>query len=147
MAAPPIFVDTWGWASLACRNDPRHCEVKEIYRKHLARGALICTSDYVLDEVATLLFGREAFDEAARFIEAVLRSAERGPVSVEQVTPARFRAAWVLRLRFRDKPRISFTDLTSIVMMKELGLQRILTGDSHFVQVGLGLEVVPGISP
>ena len=54
------------------------------------------------------------------------------------LTPERFSAAWRLRLRYHDKPRISFTDLTSFVVMRELRLQRVLTGDAHFEQVGLG---------
>ena len=48
-----------------------------------------------------------------------------------------------LRLKFQDKPRISFTDLTSMVVMKELRIADILTGDTHFVQVGMGFVTVP----
>ena len=48
-----------------------------------------------------------------------------------------------LRLKFEDKPRILFTDLSSMVVMKELGIADILTGDTHFVQVGMGFVTVP----
>jgi predicted nucleic acid-binding protein len=38
---------------------------------------------------------------------------------------------------------ISFTDLTSMVVMKELGIMSILTDDDHFVHVGMGFQKVP----
>jgi len=48
-----------------------------------------------------------------------------------------------LRLTFRDKPDISFTDLTSIAVVQELKITDILTGDRHFVQAGLGFRTHP----
>ena len=49
---------------------------------------------------------------------------------------------WV-RKRFQDKPRISFTDLTSMTIMQELDIQHVLTADAHFLQVGMGFISVP----
>jgi predicted nucleic acid-binding protein len=68
---------------------------------------------------------------------------ERLFVDIEHVTPERFSRAWRLRLRYRDKPRISFTDLTSFVVMRELGLRQVLTGDAHFEQVGFNFSKLP----
>ena len=48
-----------------------------------------------------------------------------------------------LRLKLHDKPTISFTDLTSMVVMEELGINQVMTGDAHFSQVGLGFQLVP----
>ncbi|MEW6572146.1 MAG: hypothetical protein AB1374_00700 [Bacillota bacterium] len=48
-----------------------------------------------------------------------------------------------LRLKYQDKPDISFTDLTSIVIMRELKISRILTADEHFIQVGTNFELAP----
>jgi predicted nucleic acid-binding protein len=64
-------------------------------------------------------------------------------LAVESIAANRFRKAYALRLRYRDKPRISFTDLTSFVVMQELGIRRVLTQDAHFVQAHLGFQVVP----
>jgi len=41
------------------------------------------------------------------------------------------------------QPKISFTDLTSMVIMKELGIKDIITGDEHFNGVGMGFKRVP----
>jgi uncharacterized protein len=135
-----LFVDTWGWLALADRNDTKHRLVADWYRERSKLPRHIVTSSFVLDELLTLLFLRLRFAEAAKFANAILASPS---VATELVTPERFRTALEYRLKFADKPRISFTDLTSMVIMKQLGISDILTADSHFVQVGLGFHILP----
>ncbi len=48
-----------------------------------------------------------------------------------------------MRRQFSDKPKISFTDLSSMVIMVELGISDILTEDRHFALVGLGFRSLP----
>jgi predicted nucleic acid-binding protein len=83
--------------------------------------------------VGTLLFRREAFDEAVRFMEGIFAAAEQGHLTIERITSEHFSAAWRLRQRFKDKTCISFTDLTSMAVMEERGLNDILTEDEHFM--------------
>lgn len=59
------------------------------------------------------------------------------------ITPKRFTDTQKLRLKLQDKPNISFTDLSSMVVMSELGINQILTGDAHFTHVGMGFEISP----
>jgi len=89
-----------------------------------SRGCAVYTSDYVLDEVTTLLFRREVFSEAVRLMEGLFAAASVGSLTVERVTSARFVPAWERRKRFQDKPRVSFTDLTSMVTCRNLGSLR-----------------------
>ena len=138
-----IFVDTWGWMALGHHREPRHAEVRRIYQDLRSNRIPIYTSDYILDELTTLLFRREVFDEAVRFIESILGAAALGQLRIERITPDRFSAAWELRKRFQDKPTLSFTDLTSMVIMGERHIRRVLTEDEHFVQVGMGFSTVP----
>jgi predicted nucleic acid-binding protein len=139
---PLLFVDTWGWIVLADAGDPRHDEVVALRRRH-TEGGILVTTDYVLDETFTRLFGGSPFAEAERFCSAVLRARDTGMVRVEPVTPERFARAYRMRLRYRDKPRISFTDLTSFVVMSELGIRDVLTADAHFAAVQLGFRTTP----
>lgn len=44
-----------------------------------------------------------------------------------------------LRHRYQDKPSISFTDLSSMVVMQELDIEWIRTEDNHFTHVGDGI--------
>jgi uncharacterized protein len=67
----------------------------------------------------------------------------QGYLKLEWISPERFSKARELRLQLIDKPMISFTDLTSMVAMKELGIKSILTDDHHFVHVGMGFQKAP----
>ncbi len=106
-------------------------------------GRLWVTTDYIVDEAITRSFAACPFPIAARVWQGVFQARDAGSVRIESITPDRFEQAYQLRLRFRDKPRISFTDLTSFVVMRELGLSRVLTADVHFSQVGMGFERIP----
>ena len=138
-----IFIDTWGWLALGHRRDARHLEVKAFYQRLQEEGARLYTTDYVLDEVITLLFRREPFEEAVRFTEGIFQAGQEGRLTIERITSERFASAWELRKRFQDKPKISFTDLTSMVIMRERSIQKVLTDDDHFIQVGMGLQKIP----
>jgi len=138
-----LFIDTWGWLNLFNRREPHHQQVSQIYKdiRH-AQGAII-TTDYVLDEVYTLLFKRVSFNTAQQALETISKAVESGYVTVEWITPERFRVSQDLRLKFHDKPDISFTDLTSMVVMQECGIADIVTGDAHFTHVGMGFVLCP----
>ncbi|HXG68322.1 MAG TPA: PIN domain-containing protein [Blastocatellia bacterium] len=110
------------------------------FRRH--RGAAY-TSDYVLDETITLLFRRLPFPTAKQSMEDIQQAVAEGYLRLERITPERFKRARELRIKFQDKPRISFTDLTSMVVMVEGVITEILTEDDHFLQVGMGFQKVP----
>jgi predicted nucleic acid-binding protein len=135
-----LFVDTWGWLALADRTDAKHKAVVSCYRERSRLTGRVVTSNFVLDELLTLLFLRRPFAEAAKFANALLASPF---LTTEQVTQERFGAAMELRLKLSDKPKISFTDLTSMAIMKELAITDVMTADSHFVQVGFGFRMLP----
>lgn len=138
-----FFVDTWGWVALGHKKDSHHKEVAHFYREAHSRKAQIITSDYVLDELITLLFRRENSAEVLIFVDGLLSSAAQDRIKVEKITPDHFERAWELRRRFKEKPFISFTDLTSMVLMNEMNIAKILTEDRHFFQVGMGFQKVP----
>ena len=141
--AEAVLIDTWGWLALGHRRDPRHQEVKAFYQHLQEEGARLYTTDYVLDEVTTLLFRRESFEEAVSFMEGIFQASQEGRLTIERVTSERFTAAWELRKRFQDKPKISFTDLTSMAIMQDRNIKKVLTDDDHFTYVGMDLQKVP----
>jgi predicted nucleic acid-binding protein len=143
MASEVLFVDTWGWLVLANGRDPAFQEVSRLRAEAVAHQRGWVTTDYILDETMTRLFAIAPFQDARRFSEGIFEASGHGLLDIEHVTPERFRSAWRMRLRYHDKPRVSFTDLTSFVVMRELGLTCVLTGDAHFEQVGLGFARRP----
>jgi len=143
MGASRLFVDTWGWLVLANDRDPAFGAVSRIRADAAGLAGAWVTTDYVLDETMTRLFSAIPFAEARVFVQGIFEASRQGLLDIEQVTAERFIRAWRLRLRYRDKPRISFTDLPSFVVMRELGLRDVLTADAHFEQVGMSFARVP----
>lgn len=141
--ARSVFVDTWGWLTLRDRREAQHQEVARFYQRLRSSGAPIITTDYVLVETFTLLFKRLPGPQATTSLQMLMQATNAGYVRLERITTERFSETLVLRERFLDKPNISFTDLSSMVVMQELGITMILTGDAHFTHVGMGFQVVP----
>jgi len=138
-----LFMDTWGWLTLRDKHESRHEEMKLFYRQFRAQNGIIYTSDYVLDETITLLFRRLPFESAKGSLAKIDTAIKNGYVQLTWVTPERFEKAKTLRLKYHDKPRISFTDLTSMAVMKEIGVTDVVTGDEHFEHVGMGFHRKP----
>jgi uncharacterized protein len=138
-----IFLDTWGWINLFNRKERHHQQVSQFYRDIRKASVGIVTTDYVLDEVDTMLFKRVPFDTAQTALKTLSQAIEEAYVTLEWITPERFERAQALRRKFQDKPDISFTDLTSMVVMQELDVTEIVTGDRHFTYVGMGFVLRP----
>ena len=138
-----IFIDTWGWINIFNRRESHHQEVNQLYHNIRCTQGTIVTTDYILDETYTLLFKRVPVDTAQQAIETLSSAIEEEYINFIWITPERFEAAQALRIKFRDKPDISFTDLTSMIVMQELKIQEILTGDAHFTHIGMGFVVLP----
>jgi predicted nucleic acid-binding protein len=138
MAGDRLFIDTWGWLVLANSRDPAFPAVSRLRADAVSGAEVWITTDYVLDETITRLFSTAPFSKASLFVNGIFEASRQSRLDIEQVTPERFAMAWRLRVRYHDKPRISFTDLTSFVVMRELGVKEALTADSHFEQTGLG---------
>jgi uncharacterized protein len=134
-----LFVDTWGWIAVADRKESGHAAAGEVFQRARRSGGTV-TTNFVLDETFTLLFKRRPFADAWNFASNVVRSPY---IDVQEVTVERFSRTLELRKRFADRPRISFTDLSTIAIMTELGIADILTADRHFIHVGLDFRVLP----
>jgi predicted nucleic acid-binding protein len=134
-----LLVDTWGWVAVADRKDAGHEAATEIFREARLSGGTI-TSNFILDETFTHLFKRRPFEDAWHFTTTVVQSPF---IEILKVTEARFLRAIELRKQFSDKPKISFTDLSTMAIMVELGITDILTADRHFAHVGLGFRALP----
>lgn len=124
-----LFVDTSAWYAHMQRDDPDHAPVRR--RLEPFRGELV-TSDFVFDELVTLVQARLGHAAAVRAGELLLDPRE---VRLESVLPDDQKAAWRLFLDCPDK-NYSFTDCTSFVLMRRLGLRSAAALDENFEQEG-----------
>jgi predicted nucleic acid-binding protein len=138
-----IFVDTWAWVALALWRDQHHQRVKSEHQRLQAAGRRYVTSNFVLSELIAHLFSTLTAAQAQTFIDKILTAASSSVYELVHVSPAQFYQAWGLRQKYADKPDISFVDFTSMVVMQDLGIRDVFTGDAHFQHVGLGFRLVP----
>ena len=138
-----IFVDTWGWLTLHDRKESRHQEVVEIYKTIVASKSKVYTTTFVLDETFTLFFKRLNVHQAQQAMLQLSSAFEANLFELTQIDKIRFKQTEILRVKYLDKPNISFTDLSSVVVMQEYKITKIITADNHFNQVGLGFECIP----
>jgi predicted nucleic acid-binding protein len=138
-----IFVDTWAWIALADRRDPYHKKATAEHHKLRRRRQRYVTTDYVLGEAITYLYDALTAAQAQAFINSVLAAIDSGTYQLVHVSSQQFRGAWQMRQKYDDKPDISFVDFTSMIVMQDLGLTDVFTGDNHFRQVNRGFQLFP----
>jgi predicted nucleic acid-binding protein len=143
MSGERIFIDTWAWLALGHRKDSFHDKVEKIFKQIQSDNMLLFSSEYVLDELITLLFRRENYTESVRFTDTILTAVKNGELVIEKISEDRFQRSWQLRKRLKDKPDISFTDITSMIVMQELLIPYILTDDDHFKYTGFNFIKIP----
>lgn len=134
-----IFVDASGFYALLVKGDDRHaaavCQLAEAQRKQRR----FVTTDYVLDETATLLKARRLGHLLPQFFEAVLGSQV---CQIEWTDADRFDGVRRFFLKHADQPW-SFTDCLSLLVMKERRITEALTKDRHFQQAGFVILLGP----
>ena len=130
------FVDAGAWAAFFARKDPLHAQARKWMQ---ANQDPLVTSDYILDEVVTLLKARFA---------APIMSIEAGEAlwgehfgSVVFLTPGDIREAWRI-FRTHGGKGWSFTDCTSNAVMRRLRIFQAFSFDKHFSQM-MGIRRVP----
>ncbi|WP_439638073.1 type II toxin-antitoxin system VapC family toxin [Spirulina sp.] len=120
-----IFMDTWGWLTLNDAGERRHQEVKAFYLKLRQEQTIFYTSNFVLDETFTLFFKRLNVVQAQNAMLQLFEAFHQESFQLIDVDRFCFEQAQTLRLKYSDKPRISFTDLTSMVIMQQYNIVRI----------------------
>ena len=130
-----IFVDTGAWFAAFVLNDPDHLAADA----WLATNAEpLITTDYVIDELLTLLKMRGEYQRALRLGASLFAGAIARLV---WVVPDDVQEAWTIFQRYQDKGW-SFTDCVSRVIMQRLTIQTAFAFDEDFRQFGT-VTVVP----
>jgi predicted nucleic acid-binding protein len=127
-----IFIDTSGFFAMLASDDDRHAAAATIVTAARTRKRGFVTTDYVLDETATLLKALRKTHLVAELFERLDRSQT---CRIEWTDSNRFRDVRAFFLKHADQ-EWSFTDCLSFYVMSELRLRDALTKDPHFQQAG-----------
>lgn len=127
-----VFVDTGAWFSFFVRSDPDHDSVVDALERHHDR---LVTTDWVLDELATLILMRAGH---ARAVEAGQAIRSGGLAHMLHLDPADVDGAWEIFATHDDK-KWSLTDCSSFSLMRRLGIDTAVAVDGHFRQAGFNV--------
>ncbi len=132
-----VFVDTSGWVALLTANDTHHARASVLFEELQQSRSTLFTSDYIVDETITTILKRGNHKQSVYAGDILMTSRL---IKIVSVNPAYFLKAWDLYKRFKDK-QFSFTDVTSFLIMKDMGLRKAFSFDNDFVQAGF--NVIP----
>jgi len=130
-----IFVDTSGWAAIADGRDSHH-EVASLFSEEIAGQCRLVVSDYVLDELYTLLLLNLGYPDTVAFKRRLDTLMNAGILDVVWVSPVIAVEVWTAFEQFNTDKQWSFTDCTSYVIMKQRNIAEAFAFDHHFVQMG-----------
>lgn len=131
-----LFVDTSAWFALYDKGDGAHGSASRFWKELRRKSARFVTTEHVFGESITLVRARGGHTAACQLGNFLLTSQIVEIADVPAQTRAR---AWEVFVKYSDKD-FSFTDCTSFVVMRELGLTDAFTFDDHFAQMGFNLR-------
>ena len=130
-----IFVDTSVWYAANVAEDEDHSRARQLF---LESTSDFVTTDFIVDELMTLLVARNQRSVATRIGDGFLSGQY---CRLIWVTEEDVRAGWQVFKSYVDK-KWSFTDCVSYAVMKRLGIQEAFSLDEDFRQFGF-VRVMP----
>jgi predicted nucleic acid-binding protein len=127
-----LFVDTGAWFALRKSDDQHHVRASRFFGEIQGGALLLYTTDYIVDEAATMLRVKLSHRDAVDFLAMTTTSPQlmRGHVGPDLIARA--------EAIFRSHPdkRWPYTDCVSFAYMDEMGLEDAFTFDRNFAQYG-----------
>jgi predicted nucleic acid-binding protein len=128
-----IFIDTGAFLARYLHRDQHHEQAISCWKELASSKQQTFTSNFVLDELFTLLGRKADYLFAAKQATIILSSSHlnilRPDISVEKTA--------VEYLKKYADQQISYTDCISFVLMKQRGIKQVFSFDHHFERVGL----------
>lgn len=134
-----LFLDTSVFFGAFSQNDAQHADAVCLLEWALkGEGGTLYTSDYVFDETVTLARVRTHNSETALKIGQMIKDSSR--VIMLRVDEGIFEKAWGI---FREycSSGLSFTDCTTVALVREHGIDRVLGFDAHFEGISGRTEI------
>jgi len=122
-----FFVDTSAFCALTIPKDQHNSRAKFIYKQIQKEKSVLYTSNYVLDEVYTLLKTRGSHATSVKFMNQI----ETSNIIILRVTEDIEENAKAIFKKIDDR-RLSFTDCTSFALINHFGIESVFAFDEHF---------------
>lgn len=128
-----VFVDTGVFVAFQNTRDKNHSRalelVKEIVEGELGTGY---TSDYIFDEAVTVALVRTGRPDMALTLGRMILGELTTPFLVAlRVDGEAFKEAWGFFKRYAERG-LSFTDCTTIALIENRGIDRLISFDTDF---------------
>lgn len=133
-----IFIDSNPLLARYHRRDQYHDDAEAFWQELKLLDERLVLSNFVLDEVLTLLARRIGYGFAAERARIIYESERFTILRPEEEDERR---AVTLFEKYADQ-RVSFTDCISFALMRRHRIARVFTFDRHFALAGF--QVVPG---
>lgn len=127
-----VFVDTSFFKALIDEKDEFWTEASAILTLLERSESELVTSNYIVDETATLLRVRRGLEKSLKFRRLLIGGMPT--IKLVRVTIADDAIAWDWFKN--DWSNLSFTDCVSFAVMKRLELSHVATFDEHFKRAG-----------
>ena len=128
-----VFLDTGVFVAFHNTRDTNHTRALELMRA-VVDGELgtAYTSDYVFDEAVTVALVRTRRPENALTVGRMILGELTAPfLAILRVGDETFKEAWRLFPQYAGR-KLSFTDCTSITLMRTRGVESIVSFDADF---------------
>lgn len=124
-----VFIDTGAFIAYRNTKDVYHDVAVNLLRRALQKEfGTIFTTDYIYGESLTLVMARTRNKRLAEDVSATILSPRIEMMSINAAICSKARE---LFFRLFEK-HVSFTDATTMVLMQQENIPKIITFDSHF---------------
>ena len=130
-----IFIDTGAFIARYVSADQYHQQAVAAWSRLKEDRKRCFTSNFVLDEMFTLLARQAGYGFAAQRARNILDSQA---LRILRPGEGQEREAVELFEKFADQ-KISFTDCVSFVLMRQAGIRKAFSFDRHFILAGFDL--------
>lgn len=130
-----VFIDTTALVGYFDGSDICHEAAKDLIARMRRQRIRMVLTDFIIDESITTIKSRVGHGIAVRAGDFVLQCQAIDIIWLDQAVVLK---GWEYFKKHTDKG-YSFTDCTSFVLMKEIGLKYSLSFDRHFEQAGFRL--------
>lgn len=131
-----IFADTSFLVAYYNVHDQYHNQISDILKSIVYSNPSFITTDYIYDETLTLLLITRpiyGYKRAQKYDRDIYKDRK---FEIFFTTESIFFKAKEIFFRYNKDKRWSFTDCVSFVLMEDLGINRVLSFDRNFSEMG-----------